>query len=78
MIVIVVIAAIIIAWAVLTVLVLGICRGARRGDQAQRETTPSASRPDPHTAGNRSWRSPAGSAFSHVPRTAHRPGADRV
>ena len=74
----IVIAAIIIVWAVLAVLVLGICRGARRGDQAQRETTRFASRPDPHTARNRSWRLPAGSAFSHLPRTAHRPPADRV
>jgi hypothetical protein len=72
----IVIAVIIIAWAAITVLVLGICRGAQRGDQAQPETTSAASRPpDPHTARNHSWRSPAGSAFRQVPRTVHRPPA---
>jgi hypothetical protein len=77
----IVIAAIIIAWAAFTVLVLGICRSARRGDQPRLETTtiPSAARQaDPHTARNRSWRLPADSAFGHLPRTAHRPPADRV
>jgi hypothetical protein len=77
---IVVIATIAIAWALLTVLIVGICRAARRGDQVRRpETTaPSASRPDPHTARNRCWRLPADSAFGRLPRTAHRPGVDRV
>jgi hypothetical protein len=78
---IVVIAAIAIAWALLTVLIVGICRAARRGDQVRRPettTTPSASRPDPHTARNRCWRLPADSAFGRLPRTAHRPGVDRV
>ncbi len=69
----IVIAAIIIVWAVLAVLVVGACRAARLSDQARRKTTSSASRPDPHTARNRSWRLPADSAFGQVSRTVHRP-----
>ena len=37
-------------WVTITVLIIGLCRAAHLGDQAQQQSSPLMSQPDPHTA----------------------------
>jgi hypothetical protein len=36
-------------WVTITVLIVGLCLAARLGDQAQQQSSPLTSQPDPHT-----------------------------